>query len=419
MAQRGITECDAKRILATGIDGYPGDAVLVGPGDDLRAMARAHPWLTTRKLVAKPDQLFGKRGKNGLIALNMDLDATAAWIAQRMNTRVTLLSGVTGTLTHFIVEPATPHDSEYYVAMKAGEHGDTIYLSASGGVDVEDNWSRVRELSVPTLQTLDERRLEGILREVCSARPEDVAAVVRFVRELWAVYTTGGFVYLEINPFAIVGTTAVPLDCVAKVDDTADFECRELWGSLDFPPPFGQELCDEEQYVKKLDAMSGASLKLRLLNPDGRVWNMVAGGGASVIYADTVADLGAGSELAMYGEYSGDPSAQLTYEYAKTVMDLMTRRPDPKGRPKVLLIGGGIANFTDVAKTFTGIIRALHEYADRLKTVNVRTYVRRGGPNYKEGLGNIKAAADHLELPMEVYGPDTHMTEIVRLALAQ
>ncbi len=29
-----------------------------------------------------------------------------------------------------------------------------------------------------------------------------------------------------------------------------------------------------------------------MLNPKGRVWLMVAGGGASVIYTDTVADLG-------------------------------------------------------------------------------------------------------------------------------
>jgi ATP-citrate lyase beta-subunit len=96
----------------------------------------------------------------------------------------------------------------------------------------------------------------------------------------------------------------------------------------------------------------------------------------------------------------------------------MTRKPDPKGRSKVLLIGGGIANFTDVAKTFTGIIKALRENSDKLKKVNTKIYVRRGGPNYKAGLKAIKAAADELGLPMQVYGPETHMTEIVRLALA-
>ena len=44
-------------------------------------------------------------------------------------------------------------------------------------------------------------------------------------------------------------------------------------------------------YIKELDRKSGAYMKLSVLNPAGRVWTMVAGGGASVIYADTVVNL--------------------------------------------------------------------------------------------------------------------------------
>lgn len=44
-----------------------------------------------------------------------------------------------------------------------------------------------------------------------------------------------------------------------------------------------------------------------------------------------------------------------SYEYAKTILDLMTRgEPHPDG--KFLFIGGGIANFTNVAATFKGIL---------------------------------------------------------------
>ncbi len=35
---------------------------------------------------------------------------------------------------------------------------------------------------------------------------------------------------------------------------------------------------------------------------------MVAGGGASVIYSDTICDLGGSKDLANYGEYSGAPN---------------------------------------------------------------------------------------------------------------
>ena len=41
----------------------------------------------------------------------------------------------------------------------------------------------------------------------------------------------------------------------------------------------------QEAYIQDLDSKSGASLKLTILNREGRIWTMVAGGGASVIYA--------------------------------------------------------------------------------------------------------------------------------------
>ena len=56
--------------------------------------------------------------------------------------------------------------------------------------------------------------------------------------------------------------------------------------------------------------------------------------------SDTICDLGFSSELANYGEYSGAPSESQTFEYAKTILSLMTRESHPDG--KVLIIGGGI-----------------------------------------------------------------------------
>jgi hypothetical protein len=47
----------------------------------------------------------------------------------------------------------------------------------------------------------------------------------------------------------------------------------------------------------------------------------------------------------------------------------MTKERDERG--KILLIGGGIANFTDVAATFTGLIKALEIFRDDLKANHV------------------------------------------------
>ena len=49
-------------------------------------------------------------------------------------------------------------------------------------------------------------------------------------------------------------------------------------------------------------------------------------------------DLGGASELANYGEYSGAPSESQTYEYAKTILKLMTEGPPrPDGKLAVSL----------------------------------------------------------------------------------
>jgi ATP citrate (pro-S)-lyase len=94
----------------------------------------------------------------------------------------------------------------------------------------------------------------------------------------------------------------------------------------------------------------------------------------------------------------------------------MTRgTPHPQG--KILIIGGGIANFTNVAATFKGIIRALKEFKAPLIAHSVKIYVRRGGPNYQEGLKAMRLLGESLGVPIKVYGPDTHITEIVPLAL--
>ncbi|MDD2805234.1 MAG: ATP citrate lyase citrate-binding domain-containing protein [Elusimicrobiales bacterium] len=418
MAQRGIREYEGKKILFDGLaktlpsfKGKSEKLALVRPDTDPKKLVKDHPWLLKEKLVAKPDQLFGKRGKHGLLCLNADFKTAWNWISERMNKTVTV-GKTTGELNVFMIEPFTPHKEdaeECYVAIRAYRDYDTVYLSNKGGIYVEENWDKVKETRVPILSSIDDVKLN--MPEFGKRR----AQIEEFVRALYKVYAEGHFTYLEINPFTFLGDEIVPLDLVARVDDTAAFECTRIWGDLEFPSSFGQHLTKEEEFIRSVDEGTGASLKLTMLNPDGRVWNMVAGGGASVIYADTVCDLGFSKDLANYGEYSGDPSAEDTYQYARTILDLMTRKKDPRG--KVLIIGGGIANFTDVAKTFKGIIRALTEYKQKLVDGKVKIYVRRGGPNYKEGLANMRKLGETLGVPIEVYGPETHMTAVVSMAL--
>lgn len=68
-------------------------------------------------------------------------------------------------------------------------------------------------------------------------------------------------------------------------------------------------------------------------------------GGASVVYTDTISDLGVASEVANYGEYSGDPTEALTHQYARTIFSLMTKgEPHPKGKVSIHLVSATEAN---------------------------------------------------------------------------
>ena len=421
MAQRGIREYDGKKMLSKYWSEYiskefkfPGKIVLVDPKTKIEDLPKKFKWLNENKLVVKPDQLFGKRGKHGLIKANVSFQEAKKWIKDKIN-KETTVGKVTGVLTHFIIEPYIEHKEEYYVAIKSNREGDTIYFSNHGGVDIESVWKTVSEIHVDVDHDVDKINIENKLPK--DTAKENKKMFSEFIKGLYKFYRELNYAYLEINPFVISKNEIIPLDLVARIDDTGHFESSIKWGDLKFPAPFGRKLSKEEEYIKMMDEKSGASLKLTVLNPKGRVWTMVAGGGGSVIYTDTIVDLGYRDELANYGEYSGNPSTDLTYEYAKTILDLMTREKDSKGRNKYLLIGGGIANFTDVAKTFTGITMALRDYKKKLKDTKVKIYVRRGGPNYQEGLKIMKDLGKELGVPIEVYGPETHMTRIVDMAL--
>ena len=434
MAQKAIREYDGKAIFAKHwneyFDGfhYGFKSVLVTSGDELREKAKEHgfEWLNQEPLVAKPDMLFGKRGKNDLVLFRVEkpgdvtLEDAAKWIDEKQSHDVTLLSGEKGHLSHFIVEPFTPHtqEQEYYISATTVGEDDVLYMSAEGGMEVEEGWDeKVNEVHIPI--NMSDADMEKAVRAHIPADIPDAnkTAFASFAIQFFKFYRDMNFAYLEINPIVMLdnGEMAI-LDLVARLDDTAGFMMAEQWGDIEFPTAFGMEdQSAEEKAIAEADSKSGASLKLTILNPQGRIWTMVAGGGASVVYADTIADFAGVEDLANYGEYSGGPTTGETKFYAETIFDLMTRYDDPRG--KVLIIGGAIANFTDVAKTFTGIIQAFEIYAEKLKAHKTKIYVRRGGPNYEKGLKDIKEAADRLGLDIHVYGPETHVTDIVRMAL--
>ncbi|MFX1575269.1 MAG: ATP citrate lyase citrate-binding domain-containing protein [Promethearchaeota archaeon] len=421
MAQKNIYEYDAKILLAKELPKYYPEfkyhnkLAIAECDTDLEQLIRDNPWIGTEKVVVKPDQLFGKRGKANLLLLDANCDEMKQFCVDNLD-RVCEIGNIRGALKRLLIEPFIPHKKEYYVSITSDRETDIIHFSFEGGIFVEENWDKVFHIPVPLGTDINSFDLEGKLPDL--GEYKDI--LIPFIKGLFQVYVDQDFAFFEINPFAITeDKEIVPLDVKARLDDTAIFLHGDTWGNpnnpIEFPAGFGQTMSEDEALIHELDEKTGASLKLTILNREGRVWTMVAGGGASVIYTDTVVDLGLGNELGNYGEYSGNPSREHTEIYAQTIINLMTENPDPQGRPKYLIIGGGIANFTDVKATFTGIVSAIKKSVDKLKKANVKIFVRRGGPNEKQGLELMKQVGEETGIPIEIYDRYTHMTRVVEL----
>ncbi|KAJ9512086.1 hypothetical protein QJQ45_012635 [Haematococcus lacustris] len=452
MARKKIREHDAKRLLRThfarlvGRD-LPIHVAQVTSATDHAALLQAHPWLTTSKLVVKagkrqsgngqsgfarndgctrqhPDMLFGQRGKHDLVGLNFDWPEAETFIRARLNKVVKLKNGCEGPVTTFIVEPFVAHQEEYYLSITSNRLDYEVSFSPAGGMDVEEHWDQLRSVKLDTLEALDSQTVAPLTAGMPLELKPQLEA---FIIAVFQVFLDLDMTLLEMNPFTFDASgQPFPLDIRMELDDTAKFSITTTaqppdrsgpkWGDVDFPLPFGRTQTPSEEFVHSLDEATGASLKFTVLNPQGHVWLMVAGGGASVIYTDTVADLGYAQELGNYGEYSGAPNTGETYQYANTVLACATSHLD--SQPRALLIGGGIANFTDVAATFQGIIMALREHAEALRAAKMRIFVRRGGPNYQKGLALMRALGVELALPIQVYGPESSMTGICAEAIA-
>ncbi|KAL6963064.1 ATP-citrate synthase alpha chain protein 1, partial [Sarracenia purpurea var. burkii] len=175
---------------------------LITESTDVNELVENEPWLSSEKLVVKPDMLFGKRGKSGLVAMNLDLAQVAVFVKDRL------------------------------------------------GKEIK-------------------------------------AEIEEFIKAIFTVFLDLDYTFMEMNPFTLVNGKPYPLDMKGELDDTATFKNFKKWGNIEFPLPFGRVMNATESFIHGLDEKTSASLKFTVLNPKGRIWTMVAGGGASISYADT------------------------------------------------------------------------------------------------------------------------------------
>ena len=372
MARVKLSEFVAKKLLDADYGG-----VSIKAQDSMDAIKALN---STKTYVVKVDQGVKKRGKQGLLDINVkpgDIKKSLNRLAKK-------------GYSQFLIEPMLHHEqsSERYVSFERTRDGIVVLYSEHGGVDVEEHSDAIKSYSI------DSAPLD-------SAWKEHVAEVMH--REHIS--------FLEINPLVMTENGYELLDAAVLVDSAAPV-ADVHWKETDIVDAHTKS--DAELRITELADTSTAAFTFRVLNPDGALWLLLSGGGASITIADEASNQQKAHLVGNYGEYSGGPTTEESYLYTRNVLDQALQSSAPK---KALIIAGGVANFTDVKKTFAGVIRALAEREEELRKQGFRVFVRRGGPNEKEGLAHMKTYLEKSELYGSVHGSDAVLTVVVDEAL--
>lgn len=380
MARERISEWGAKRMILG--DAYTGIS-LTGSNDPVFVS------VPLKQYVIKVDQGIKKRFLQGLLKANVSKAEVEAamgeWEAKGYS--------------QFLLEEYIPHNDteERYLSFERVREGIQVLWGTQGGVAVESHGGTIEQflLDATSRKSLIEK---GI--------PLD------FIARIESLLNTEYVSFIEINPILITPSGVTLLDAAVLVDGAGLFFAKS-WGKEDLIAP--RNVYSEEEAVVRLQRTTAASLKLNVMNPDGALFFLLSGGGASIVALDAVHEAGAGTLIGNYGEYSGGPTREETYLYSKEVLSLLLKSHSPK---KALVIAGGVANFTDVRDTFAGVIDALREVASEMRTAHIKVYVRRGGPNEAQGLSAMEQFLTTEGLLGEVAGSLTPIVTPVMHAVA-
>ena len=337
------------------------------------------------KYILKVDEFVKRRGKKGLILKDIEInEAIDQFLVEKKEYNNFVLEKQIGVV----------YEKYFCVFMKKGKK--QYIFHHQGGVDCDPNIGGIYAESISGL---------GIL----------LPGIASVFEKLEAMFDAIDANYLEVNPLVMDSSgNWIPVDFAVKVDSCGmPFWDRKYLVYMDDWSNRLEEGANSdptEAKIRGLDESSGASLKFKKLNPDGNILTLIAGGGASVLFTDAIVNRGMADKLYNYGEYSGNPSFDETYAYCSLIFEdwLQNNASD-----RILIIGGGISNFTDVAQTFKGIIKAIEESRGLFLKKEVRVFVRRGGVNEAAGLKMIREKLELWGIPIVVKGTEYPITQIV------
>lgn len=367
------------------------------------ALVKENPWLENTRLVIKAHEAIGGRGLLGLVKMGTDVARSRKAVEDILS-----FSKEKIDINQVIVQENVIHSNqkEFYASIVTRRDGVDLMLSRWGGVNIESRWDSVQKLFIPIDSEPNREILEGFA--VSAGFDLDLLQpIADFLAKILTMFDREDATFLEVNPFTVTKGwgDAVALDAVLELDEAARFRHQD-W-NFEFVSNLGRPMSHAEMKIHEIDEQVKGSVKFVEL--DGDTALLPAGGGASVFLADAV--VRAGGTLANYAEYSGDPPDWAVEALTERVCSL-------KGIKRVI-IGGAIANFTDVKKTFTGIIQGLRNVKKRGEMPdNVEIWVRRGGPNEEEALKEIRKIVEE-GFKIRVFDRKTPLTDIVDMAFSR
>ncbi len=372
---------------------------VVTSADELSKLGHVNDWMKQSQLVAKAHEALGSRFKLGLVKVGLDLTGAVAATKDMIGRQVGSIM-----VSQVIVSEMIAHKEEYYCAVKSTREGSEILVANCGGIEVESNWDRVKRLCLDVGQTPSHEALEKLAKEA-GFTGALVKKMADFAGKMFSCFDSEDAQYLEVNPVVTRASDGelVALDAVTLLDGDAKFRHPD-W-NFAFAAEFGRAYSKQEEEVMAVDSKIKGSVKFIEI-PGGDTAMLPAGGGASVYYSDAV--VARGGKLANYAEYSGDPP-----DWA---VEVLTEKVCSLPGIKNIIVGGAIANFTDVVKTFGGIINGFRKAKAEGKLKGVKIWVRRGGPREKEGLDAMRALKDE-GFDINVFDRNTPLTDIVDKAL--
>lgn len=380
MSRARISEYAAKKILLG--DTYPG--ISVTSETDLNQIDLNEEF---DEWAVKVDDGKKQRKKNGLVMLSLNSKEAKRCAYDYINQG----------FHRVLLEPMIKHpqNEEKYLSLDFQRNAVEYIFSEYGGIDVEANKQSIEKISIPYSLIRNENL--SIVKKIST---EMLLKLINFC-------TLHNVMFLEINPFIVSNGQMHCIDFALEIDDT----------KLHLMPAWILEHVQEtrkanehEILVDKINSTSNATFTLSVFDSNAPIFTILSGGGASLVFIDELVNLGLKDKIANYSEYSGAPSVDETCVFVTEILKILFKSESSK---KILLIGGGVANFTDISVTCSGIIKACSNFLPLFEEQNVFVLVRRGGPGQEIGLESLRNFFTKNNISAQVFGSEVSISEIV------